>query len=67
MFNLYEAAVTAENQRKEFMREADNRRLVRQLRRPRAFRIGRLSLPQFLSIPVEEDGRAVAAQRSEAC
>ena len=68
MFNLYEATLNAQQQRKEYMREAANRRLVHELRQPaRRFNLGRLSLLKFLSMQAKEVNRpAVPAQRSEA-
>jgi hypothetical protein len=68
MFNLYEATISAEYQRKEYMRDAANRRLVHQLRQPaRAFNLSRLSLQKFLSVQAKEEDRSAAlVQRSEA-
>jgi hypothetical protein len=68
MFNLYEATISAEYQRKEYMRDAANRRLVHQLRQPaRAFNLSRLSLQKFLSVQAKEEDRSAASvQRSEA-
>lgn len=68
MFNISSMIIEAEHHQKEYMREASQRRLVRDARKPAPRLVLKAALPGFLRIqPKETQRAAVAAHRAEVC